>query len=51
MTVVMRVDERFDDTGYVPLTPMLAGGNLQSFKSIKYLGMCLCAAKYFKRAL
>ena len=47
-SVVKRVGERFD-RGYVPLT--LAGRNLQNVKSIKHLGMCLCAAKYLKCAL
>jgi Reverse transcriptase (RNA-dependent DNA polymerase) len=47
-SVVMRVGERFD-TGCVSRT--LAGRNLQNIESIKYLGMCLCAAKYSKCSL
>ncbi len=46
-SVVMIVGERFD-IGCVPRT--LAGRNLQNFESIKYLGMCLCAAKNLKGA-
>ena len=47
-SVAMRVGDRFD-AACVPLT--LSGGDLQFVKSLKYLGICVVAAKYFKCSL
>ena len=47
-SVAMRVGDRFD-AACVPLT--LSGADLQFVKSLKYLGICVVAAKYFKCSL